>query len=150
MTAAPDDERWRPVRGYAGWYEVSDLGRVYSLPRAATAGGLLAVQLNSRGYRVVMLSKYGRRRTVTVARLVLEAFREPGNGRRARHGPKGSTDDSLANLSWSPSLIELRLCVTLFRSGSSWLVLCRFLTLNGTGARWPSRPGCRGDRSTPS
>ena len=95
-----DEEHWRPVPGYAGWYEVSDLGNVWSLPRAATAGGLLAVQL-SGGYRIVRLSKYGRIRTVTVASLVLAAFDSPANGRRARHGPKGKADDSLANLSWS-------------------------------------------------
>jgi NUMOD4 motif-containing protein len=94
-------EQWRPTRRYAGFYEVSCCGNVYSMPRAATAGGLLAVQVNSRGYRVVLLSKYGRVRTVMVARLVLEAFAEPGQGRRARHGPGGKLDDSLPNLSWA-------------------------------------------------
>lgn len=97
-----DEERWLPAPGYAGWYEVSDLGNVLSLPRASTAGGLLAVQLNSRGYRVVILCKYGRCRTVPVGRLVLAAFRGPASGRRARHGAKGPSDDSLANLSWGP------------------------------------------------
>lgn len=95
------EERWLPVRRYAGFYEVSDLGRVYSLPRAGTAGGLLALPLNSAGYHVVMLSKYGRTETVLVARIVLETFDSPANGRRARHGAKGRGDDSLANLSWS-------------------------------------------------
>jgi NUMOD4 motif len=95
-------EQWRPARGYAGWYEVSDLGRVFSLARAATAGGLLAPQLNSRGYHVVTLSRYGRTRTVTIGHLVLEAFDSPAAGRLARHGPGGKADDSLANLSWGP------------------------------------------------
>lgn len=95
-----DEECWLPAPGYAGWYEVSDLGNVVSLPRAATAGGPMAVHVNSRGYRVVTLFKYGRRRQVPVGRLVLGAFRGPANGRRARHGPKGADDDSLANLHW--------------------------------------------------
>lgn len=103
-----DEERWLPVPGYAGFYEVSDLGSVFSLARAATAGGPVAVQLNSKGYHVVTLSKYGRRRTVPVGRMVLLAFRGPANGRRARHGAKGKADDSLANLEW-------RLC-----QGQSW------------------------------
>jgi hypothetical protein len=94
------EEQWRPARGYVAFYEISDLGRVYSMPRAATAGGLLAVQLNSRGYRVVTLAKYGRTRTVMVARLVLEAFDSPAAGRHARHGPKGRADDTLGNLTW--------------------------------------------------
>jgi hypothetical protein len=95
-----DEERWRPVPGYAGWYEISDLGRVYSLPRAATAGGLIAIRRNTRGYNVVVLCKYGKRRTVPVARLVLGAFAGPPDGRRARHGAKGPADDSLGNLEW--------------------------------------------------
>ena len=98
----PQEERWLPVPGYAAFYEVSDLGRVYSLARAATAGGLLAARLNSKGYRMVTLSKYGRTRTILVARLVLAAFDSPAAGRRARHGPKGKADDSLANLCWFP------------------------------------------------
>lgn len=85
------------MRGYAGFYEVSDQGNVYALARAATKGGLLKPQLNSSGCRVVRLSKYGRVRTFTVSRLVLEAFRGPGA--RARHGEGGRLDDSLANLS---------------------------------------------------
>jgi hypothetical protein len=93
-------ERWLPARGYAGFYEVSDRGRVYSLPRAATAGGILALRRNSRGYHIVTLAKYGETRTVMVGRLVLEAFDSPAAGRRARHGPGGKADDSLANLSW--------------------------------------------------
>jgi hypothetical protein len=95
-----DEERWLPVPGYAGFYEVSDLGNVVSLRRASAAGGPLAAQLGTRGYRVVILSKYGRQRTIPVGRLVLSAFRGPALGRRARHGSKGKADDSLANLEW--------------------------------------------------
>lgn len=96
------EERWRPVPGYQGWYEVSDLGQVYSLSRAATRGGLLTPQLNSAGYRFVRLHKYGRVRTRTVGSLVLETFRgQPASpGARARHGPGGRLDDSLLNLRW--------------------------------------------------
>jgi len=97
-----DGERWLPVPRYAGWYEASCCGSVYSMPRAATAGGLLAPQLNSRGYHVVMLSRYGRVVTVTVGSVVLLAFRgsPPRPGMRARHGPLGKQDDSLGNLRW--------------------------------------------------
>jgi hypothetical protein len=93
------EERWLPAPGYAGFYEVSCCGQVYSMPRAATAGGPVAVKL-ANGYRVVVLCKYGRTRTVPVGRLVLGAFAGPARGRRARHGPGGRADDSLENLSW--------------------------------------------------
>lgn len=97
------EETWRPVRGYQAWYEVSDLGNVYALPRTTTAGGLLIPQVNSTGYRFVRLHKYGRVRSFTVGSLVLAAFcwPPPYPGARARHGPGGKLDDSLANLSWT-------------------------------------------------
>lgn len=96
------EERWRPVPGYQGWYEISDTGNVYALARAATRGGLLKPQLNTSGYRTVRLCKYGQVKTVTVGRLVLLAFtgQPTAPGARARHGPGGRLDDSLANLRW--------------------------------------------------
>ena len=99
---SPEEERWLPVPGYAGFYEASSTGNVFSLARAATAGGTLIPQLNSAGYRVVRLSRYGRVATTLVGRIVLLTFRgpPPRPGSRARHGPGGRQDDSLANLHW--------------------------------------------------
>ena len=89
------------MRGYAGWYEVSDLGDVVSLPRATTRGRQLTCCITTEGYRQVRLSKYGRVKTLLVGRIVLETFagsRPPGM--RVRHGPGGKLDDSLLNLWW--------------------------------------------------
>jgi hypothetical protein len=62
---------------------------------------LLIPQVNSAGYRMAGLSKYGRVRFIPVGRLVLLAFAgPPGPGQRARHGVGGKADDSLANLHW--------------------------------------------------
>jgi hypothetical protein len=95
------EERWSPVPDYAGWYEASDWGQVYSLPRAAAAGGLLHPKLNSRGYYQVGLCKYGRVTQVLVGRIVLAAFRGPcPPGKRVRYGPRGPADNSLENLRW--------------------------------------------------
>lgn len=88
--------------GYEGWYEASDQGNIYALARPYTRGGLLKPQLNSAGYQVVRLSKYGRVKTVTLARLVLLTFtgQPAAPGARAVHGAGGRLDDSLANLRW--------------------------------------------------
>lgn len=96
------EERWRPVPGYAGFYEVSDAGNVYSLGRSATRGGLLTPQVNSAGYRFVRLHKYGRVQAVTIGRLVLLAFagQPTAPSAKAKHGPGGRFDDSLTNLWW--------------------------------------------------
>jgi hypothetical protein len=88
------------VPGYQGWYEASDAGNVYSLPRPSTAGGLLAARWTPDGYRIFTLVKYGHARTWPAGRLVLLAFRgAPQPGQRARH--RGARDDdSLGNLYW--------------------------------------------------
>ncbi len=95
------EENWRPIPGYAGFYEVSDQGNIYSMARTAVHGGLLTPQVNPAGYRFVRLHKYGRVKVTTVGRLVLLAFRgQPPSGTRARHGAGGRLDDSLQNLRW--------------------------------------------------
>ena len=38
------NERWLPVPGYEGLYEVSNHGNVWSAPRATTRGGILKPQ----------------------------------------------------------------------------------------------------------
>lgn len=94
-------EEWRPVAGYSGWYEVSNLGRVVSMPRATTRGKILKPQLSSKGYWQVGLSKYGKVTICRVAELVLTAFVRPRPpGMLACHGPRGKRDDSVGNLYW--------------------------------------------------
>jgi hypothetical protein len=94
-------ERWCPYPGFAGFYEVSDLGRVYSLPRATTPGGIRDPYIGVWGYRTVNLSKYGKIYYRRVGRMVLETWvGPPGPGEEACHGPGGPLDDSLPNLCW--------------------------------------------------
>jgi len=94
-------ERWLPYPGYAGFYEVSDLGNVRSLARTTTRGKILKPRISPRGYRLVVLSKYGQHAERRVARMVLETFIGPcPPGQEACHGPGGSLDDSLPNLCW--------------------------------------------------
>ena len=69
-----DTERWRPYPGFAGFYEVSDLGNVFSLPRTTTPGGLLDPHVSGYGYRIATLSKYGRTYYRRVGRMVLETW----------------------------------------------------------------------------
>jgi len=100
-------ERWLPVVGWEDLYEVSDLGRVRSLPRpgkrrARTYGGRVLkhyVGPGTRGYPTVGLSYGERRKNRLVHQLVLEAFVGPRlPGIDSRHGPAGKLDASLRNL----------------------------------------------------
>ena len=104
-------ERWLSVVGYEGLYEVSDQGRVRSLPRKAWCGGdryrltsarVLRPGLVGTGpYPAVKLSRNGEAPMRKVHRLVLEAFRGPcPPGMEACHGPRGRLCAALDNLRW--------------------------------------------------
>jgi len=68
-------EIWRPVREYEGLYEVSNYGRVRSLPRTTTKGMILKLYHNpSNGYVYCCLSKGSKQSSVRVHKIVLEAF----------------------------------------------------------------------------
>jgi hypothetical protein len=108
--SASPAERWLPVPGYEGLYDVSDRGRVRSLDRVVIrsdgrrrtiSARVLGYHVGNRGYPVVMLARDGGvvRRHVHI--LVLGAFAGPcPPGQEARHGPAGKLDASLANLCW--------------------------------------------------
>lgn len=102
-------EEWRSVVGSENLYEVSNHGRVRSLPRkvrhggrsSADAlimkGGKLLKPTDRRGYLVVNISH----RVMLVHRLVLEAFSgKCPEGMEGCHNNGISTDNRLSNLRW--------------------------------------------------
>lgn len=109
-------EEWRPVVGYEDLYEVSDLGRVRSVDRDVPQGAnrtqhwpgkiLKLAPSPSCGprqgrYLQVYLSRGGKKRTVRVHHLVLEAFIAPRPpGYEALHANDIGTDNRAENLSW--------------------------------------------------
>lgn len=74
-----DSEIWKPVAGYEGAYEVSDLGRVRGVDRLLSdgrkwKGKLLKSSDNGFGYLQVLLASGGVQRAKYVHRLVADAF----------------------------------------------------------------------------
>jgi hypothetical protein len=76
-------ERWLPIPGWEGLYEVSSMGRVKSLarnvPRSLNGEKsirecILVGRLDKCGYRYVLLYRPGKKFTVKVHRLVAAAF----------------------------------------------------------------------------
>jgi len=69
-------ETWKPIVGYEGIYEVSDLGRIKRVQPSAHSyvGKMLAGGLDQDGYRVVLLYKDGKRRMFKFHRVVAAAF----------------------------------------------------------------------------
>jgi hypothetical protein len=102
-------ERRLPVVGYEGLYEVSDRGRVWSLPRLVNGphglrrwpGRELKWCIRPDGYPSVNLCRDGKARHRFVHHLVLEAFNRPRpDGMEARHGPGGKLRPWITNLCW--------------------------------------------------
>jgi hypothetical protein len=105
----PASERWLPVVGYEGYYEVSDLGRVRSLDRIVVTRGqgtrisrgrILKFGTYKRtGHKHVTFSVEGETRTFTVHSVVLAAFVGPRpDGLDIRHLNGIPDDNSLTNL----------------------------------------------------
>ena len=90
------NEIWRPVVGYEGLYEVSNLGRVKSIRKGER---LLKPGHDRRGYLQVVLSKSSTTRTYKVHRLVWTAFNGPiPEGMQVNHINEVKTDNRLCNI----------------------------------------------------
>jgi hypothetical protein len=100
----PTRETWRPVPGYEGLYEVSDLGRVRSLRRMTRRGWrggkiLKPTPRDRYGHTVVGLSANGIKTVRQVHQIVAEAFiGPPPGGMEACHGDGNGGNNALANL----------------------------------------------------
>lgn len=79
------DEIWKPIKGYEGLYEISNLGRVKSLDRIVNCGlknqktriikgKILKAHPDKEGYLIVSLTKNQKEMTKRIHKLVAEAF----------------------------------------------------------------------------
>ena len=101
-------ERWLPVVGYEGLYEVSNRGRVRSLHRIVKhcrdkgekrIKGRMMALIKNQGYRTVKLHKDGEGKHFKVHRLVAAAFIGPcPEGQEVLHGIAGILNNSVENL----------------------------------------------------
>jgi hypothetical protein len=97
-------EEWRPVVGFEGYYEVSNLGRVRSVTRVSRNGNgpctkrgcLMKQSRNSAGYLAVQLSRDGVRVSKTVSSLIGAAFL--GAAEEVDHRNRQRDDNRLENL----------------------------------------------------
>lgn len=95
-----DNEQWRDIDGYEGVYQVSDFGRVRSLKYGKVR--VLKPQKNKCGYLIVGLYKDGKRKGITVHRLVADAF-IPNNDdakNEINHINEDKEDNKVSNLEY--------------------------------------------------
>ena len=108
-------ENWKPVKGFEGYYEVSDLGRVRRVDRLVRTGiryneyrnfkgRILKLHKKRNGYLTVDLSKENIVKTITVHTLVATAFlpREEGQT-EVNHKNCDKADNRVSNLEWCTS-----------------------------------------------
>lgn len=95
-------EEWRPVKGYEGLYEVSNMGRVKSLH--ASKDIILKQCTRSGGYAGINLHKDGTCNYKLVHRLVATAFiRNPNNYECVNHKDGNKKNNTVDNLEWCTS-----------------------------------------------
>lgn len=129
-------ERWLPVVGYEGVYEVSDQGRVRSLDRDVVDSNGIRKHIKGLirrssptgplGYRNVSLSMpRQRQRTPLVHHLVMAAFVGPmPDGLEVLHGDDDPGNNRLANLRYGTRSENIRECVARGRHANASKAKC--------------------------
>lgn len=101
-------EFWKPIVDYEGLYEVSSFGRVRSLPRKTTKGGIMSFYIDKskrhRNYSrpTLRLSKNGKTKLHHICRLVALAFiSNPENKPEVNHKDFNPKNNRVDNLEWT-------------------------------------------------
>lgn len=95
-------EIWKDVQGYEGLYQVSNLGRVKSLPKYHyKRERILKPTDNGNGYKIVGIRENGRRLNFYVHRLVATAFvPNPKRLGYVNHKDYNKDNNMASNLEW--------------------------------------------------
>lgn len=95
-------EQWKPIDGYEGLYEISNLGSVKSLNYSRTGvEKILKPGKAKKGYLRVSLYRNGKHKMFYVHRLVAEAFLpNPEGFEQVNHRDEVKTNNVVSNIEW--------------------------------------------------
>ena len=106
VSGTPMEEVWKPIDGYEGLYEVSNLGRVRSLwlrnnHALVIRGKIMSATDNGHGYLIVGLNGISKRKNHYVHRLVAKAFiPNPKHLPVVDHIDHDRSNNVVTNLQW--------------------------------------------------
>lgn len=97
-------EIWKDIPEYEGLYQVSNLGRIKSLPRKGThttKERIMNFTKSNKGYFIAVLSKDYKKKSFSVHRLVAQAFiPNPNNLPQVNHKDENKENNNINNLEW--------------------------------------------------
>ena len=107
-------EIWKDIKGYEGYYQVSNFGQVRSVDREIVnegnrgksktshyKGRILSAGERNKGYLMVVLTKNSKMKSFAVHRLVAQAFiPNPNNYPQVNHIDENKTNNRVDNLEW--------------------------------------------------
>ena len=102
-------EEWKPIKGYEGIYEISNMGRVRRLGfkrnkfDSRSKEGLVQPSINEKGYQSVQLTdKNSKIKTYSIHQLVVKHFIDnPNNYNIVDHINTNRIDNRWFNLKWT-------------------------------------------------
>lgn len=97
-------EIWKDIKEYEGLYQISNLGRLRSFPRAGTKTKqirIIKINIGNNGYYYATLYKNGISKTVHIHRLVAENFiNNINNYNCVNHKDENRLNNNVNNLEW--------------------------------------------------
>lgn len=129
-------EIWKDIEGYEGLYQVSNLGRVKSLPKWGAKGGIMRPSHNKKGYLQICLTKDKIKTMFLVHRLVAFAFPDICGkwfeGAEINHKNMRRDDNRAENLEWISHAANIVFSqgITVRQYNSKWKLVGEYSSLS--------------------
>lgn len=137
------EEIWKDIEGYEGMFRVSSYGKIYSIPRPSTKGGIRKINID-KGYMYVNLRKDGKKGSNKfIHRLVAKHFiPNPENKTQVNHIDGNKLNNMVDNLEWNTPQENINHYISTSNKSYS----SRFVGICLKGGKWYSRYTVNGKR----